>query len=180
MSAADPYLFDNMNEIGPEVEPLSPVPADVWAKVIDLGTGEPTGYVKRKRWRTYREVFHDLYHELDRVGCPGCGWSDYRKSGEYCKPCPGCGEETEAFIDEYFSLHRYPRETENHPIGPFRFIACYAVTGGSEGHYVHIEFIRDGDRDNHHKIDVLAIGKTFRGWDHAWAMAKECARLLGV
>lgn len=174
--STDTYAFDNLNQIGPEVEPDCPVPADVWAKVLDLTTGEPTGYLKRKRFRTYREVFRDLHRELDRIECPKCGWSDYRERGVYCKPCPECGEETEGFIDEYFSLaHDYPREAADQPIGPFERIICYAVTGGNEGHYIHVDVIRENGAS-----DCLALGKTFRGWDHAWAMAKRCAELLGV
>lgn len=175
MSTTDTYAFGNLNEVGPEVEPDCPVPVDVWAKVLDLTTGEPTGYVKRKRFRTYREVFRDLHRELDRIECPKCGWSDYREEGVYCKPCPECREETECFIDEHFSLHLFPRDEADRPIKPHKQIVCYAVTGGSEGHWVHVEFEREGEPN-----ECWAIGKTFRGWDHAWEMAKRCAELLGV
>ncbi|MFH1921776.1 MAG: hypothetical protein ABIP48_18075 [Planctomycetota bacterium] len=169
-----------MNTIGPEVEPDCPVPVDVWAKVLDLTTKEPTGFVKRKRFRTYREAFRDLYRELDRIDCQKCGWSDYRKPGDYCNPCPECGEETVGFIDEYFSIgHDHPRGAEDQPIGQFWRIICYAVTGGNEGHYVHVEIVREKGLPGE-QIDTLALGKTFRGWDHAWTMAKRCAELLGV
>jgi len=179
-TTTDNHAFANLNAIGEDVPPDVPVPLDVWARELDPTTKEPTGYLRRRRWRTYREAFRDLHNALDRIDCPKCGWSDKQEVGVHCKPCPKCGEETEGFLDEYFSPgHDYPRGAENQPIGNFWRIICYAVTGGSEGHYVHVEIVRERGEDAN-RIDCLALGKTFRGWDHAWAMAKRCAELLGV
>lgn len=51
-------------------------------------------------------------------------------------------------------------------------IACFAVTGGSEGHYVHVDALSsDGNRN-------LILGKTFLGFDHALELAGALSKLL--
>ena len=91
----------------------------------------------------------------------------------------------EGLVDEYFGRCTYPR---NHKIWTtktedlrFRWIVCFAVTGTSEGHYIHIDLYldgygEDGGAPNFH----VALGKTFQGFDHAWKIAKRCAELLGA
>ena len=54
-------------------------------------------------------------------------------------------------------------------------IAVFVVTGGSEGHYTHVE-VRTLDGESH----LLLLGKTFDGFDAAWGFAKRLARLLEV
>lgn len=44
------------------------------------------------------------------------------------------------------------------------------VVGGSEGHYVHV--LVDGK--------TVLLGKTFDGWEAAWAFARRLAEVLGV
>jgi hypothetical protein len=66
-----------------------------------------------------------------------------------------------------------------------RWVACYPVTGASEGHYVHVEFIcpaghRVPDGEPNVRVVRLALGKTFRGMGHAAEMARRCAVLLGA
>jgi hypothetical protein len=53
-------------------------------------------------------------------------------------------------------------------------IAVFAVTGDSEGHYVHVEVLGSGDRA------CVGLGKTFQGKDAAWALARRLADLLGA
>ena len=75
-------------------------------------------------------------------------------------------------VDEYFSTDhemkgkRWPKNV--------RWVACYAVTGGSEGHYIHIDAIFDGQRQ------MIFLGKTFQGMQHAQKIANLCANLLGA
>ena len=55
------------------------------------------------------------------------------------------------------------------------WIAVFPITGGSEGHYIHVEAIaRDGSRQ------LLYLGKTFKGMDHAWQIARKLGDLLHV
>lgn len=74
--------------------------------------------------------------------------------------------------DEYgFSVHG------NDPMWPIHYawVACYAVTGGNEGHYIHIDAItKEGTRR------LMSLGKTFQGMDHALLIANACARHLGA
>ncbi len=82
-------------------------------------------------------------------------------------------------IDEYFDI--YP-EVWRQGFGGvlqwpdnIKWIACYAVTGGSEGHYIHVDLI---DREGRRTLTFL--GKTFQGMAHAQAIANRCAELLGA
>jgi hypothetical protein len=51
-------------------------------------------------------------------------------------------------------------------------IACFAVTGGSEGHYIHVESMSDG------KCNCLILGKTFNGFDHALKLSNALSIIL--
>lgn len=77
--------------------------------------------------------------------------------------------------DEYFSICTSARNPENQPLptdSP-RFM-CFAVRGGSEGHYIHVGFVYDG------KYQDLFLGKTLRegpdGLDYALQIANACTR----
>ena len=71
-----------------------------------------------------------------------------------------------------------------------RAVACYAVTGGSEGWYVHMGVILEGETTRVGADNLLVNGpaqevslflaKTFKGWNHAWAIASKAAELLGA
>ena len=78
--------------------------------------------------------------------------------------------------DEYgFSLS-VSREIEAQ-YWPLRFawVACYAVTGGSEGHYIHIDVITRED-----KRILMSLGKTFEGMERALQIANACTMHLGA
>lgn len=65
----------------------------------------------------------------------------------------------------------------NQLIGKYRWIACYAVTGGNEGHYVHVDRIWDPDHDDRQLEQLITI-KTFGGYDEACAIAAYVGRRL--
>lgn len=180
------------------------VQLDVWRCVIK--DGEEQSYIKRERMRTLREVYLDLRRRIDLVCCEKCSWHRKRKSwDDFDAKCLKCGADCYWFIDEYFSGPDTLDKFNDAPVPhDFRSIACYPVTGGSEGHYVHIEFhspideleasvdgipndfgegvriVRPVGRQTLWKITRLALGKTFRGMDHAAEMARRCAILLGA
>jgi hypothetical protein len=57
------------------------------------------------------------------------------------------------------------------------WLAVYAVTGTSEGHYVHIDLIGcPGDG----QVEHMAMVKTFSGWEKASLIAQAAGRLLGA
>jgi hypothetical protein len=55
----------------------------------------------------------------------------------------------------------------------YQWIACFSVTGGNEGHYIHVEIIYGNG-----KREILFLGKTFCGMEHALQVANACSRLL--
>ncbi len=82
-------------------------------------------------------------------------------------------------VDEYFSIDCGVR-AHGLRSGAFwptdvKWIACYAVTGGTEGWYWHVDIIRsDGSRD------MVFLGKTFISMEHAQNCVAKCAELLGA
>ena len=86
------------------------------------------------------------------------------------------------FFDEYGFSRRDP---ENELLCPApeqtAYIACYAVTGGSEGHYVHVGFVlvSTSATEPVRYVD-LCFGKTFRGREYACLLAHLACRLMGA
>jgi hypothetical protein len=179
------------------------IEAHVWEP--EYKDGIKTGYSKLVRMKTLKEVFKELYAELDVLICDKCGHERKRRKtyakpdygGDKCKECEG---EYESLLDEYF--HGPDSEFATVPKN-YRWVACYAVTGGNEGHYIHVEYLAEvkkikipdpNDQTGFGKakevypcngqsllhVVRLAIGKTFRGMEHAQAIANRCARLLGA
>lgn len=98
--------------------------------------------------RSVREVFRDLKEHL---------------------------RETGFLPEEYFALSTLMENQQNALIPEYRRLACFAVTGISEGHYVRIEAIEADEQRT-----LLFLGKTFAGFDRAYDIARECARALGA
>lgn len=84
---------------------------------------------------------------------------------------------------EYFDIFAgYQRAKADWPAS--RWVACFPVEGGSEGHYVHVEAIGLFDRQQlkkglWHQTDereLLLVGKTFMGLEHAIQIANVLTR----
>lgn len=60
------------------------------------------------------------------------------------------------------------------------WVACYPVTGKSEGYYIHVATIGPGHETGEEKHTIVFLGKTFQGFDFAARVANECARALGT
>jgi hypothetical protein len=88
--------------------------------------------------------------------------------------------EADGLIDEYFSVSNMAEPSFLELFESHRWIACYAVTGGSEGHYIHVDLIGGYDLDWTGKALHLITGKTFLGLAHAHKIANRCAELLRV
>ena len=99
----------------------------------------------------------------------------------------------DGLLDEmdYFSIsHDYGQDSvSNLPfygaMPGWRWVSCFAVTGGSEGHYIHIEVAGydkncapPGDRGQVGHRMMLFLGKTFAGMEKAQSIANRCAILL--
>lgn len=133
---------------------------------IELETWErdsdcPALRLRRLGMRTYGEVLVELNARLDAVG--------YRP-------------------DEYgytLWLRHEVVGIEDHILPPHRWIASYAVTGGSEGHYMHIDFLPGkAEPEEPYLRFPFAMAKTLRegveGWRYACEIAAVAGYLLGA
>jgi hypothetical protein len=50
-------------------------------------------------------------------------------------------------------------------------LGCFAVEGGSEGHYIHVAIIT---ADNY--SETIYLGKTFMGLEHALKVSNICTQ----
>jgi hypothetical protein len=75
-------------------------------------------------------------------------------------------------LDAVNAMATWPRHT--------RRIVCFAATGGSEGHYVHVGILYLDFGDSEPKYQHLFLGKTFHGLEHAQRIANACAVHLGA
>lgn len=84
---------------------------------------------------------------------------------------------------EYFSLApllTYDDQGRvDRPIGRCRWLACYAVTGGSEGHYVHVDRLWVDDALALQR-EALFLSKTFGGYETACKIAAHLGARLGA
>lgn len=80
-------------------------------------------------------------------------------------------------IDEYFTVGAVTKYEKPNATWPteYKWIAVYPVTGGSEGHYVHVDIINnDGGRE------MVFLAKTFQGMGHAQKIANTLQELLAA
>ncbi len=144
------------------------IEVDVWRYILEDGV--PTGRVKRVEYRLLRDIYRDIAAKLRD---PAIEYDDDHRPDPEDRPDCYC------FCDEYFSRGSWGRTAilKRWP-GHVRHIACYAVTGGSEGHYVHIDAICEHG-ENTEAVHMF-LGKTFRGMDHARRIATLIADWLGA
>lgn len=125
-----------------------------WAPEVEKFTGEPTGYSVRVGGRPLREILQKLSSGLKDAGL---------------------------IVDEYFSVGtqaELTREWTCWPDNVFR-IAVFAVEGGSEGHYVHVDvYYKDDSYDREVKVTNVFLLKTFLGMEHALRLSNELSRMI--
>lgn len=125
---------------------MEPIQLDFWEPVP-----EKPGFVQRVAGRKIVDVHAELIARL-RDAAPdyeGCSLA-YRWT-----LAPGAD----------VSQHRWP--------ATYHWIACYAVTGSNEGHYVHVDLVDQDGRT----IPMFLI-KSFLGREHAQRIAALCAEWL--
>lgn len=106
----------------------------------------------------------------DRPGC--LRYVRNRTVGEVWKELGERLQQEDLFPDEHMGMAASANGRSEFPA--YRFLACYPVTGGSEGHYIHVDAVKEG------KNAPVFLGKTFQGMDFAAAVAAACARHLGA
>ena len=83
-------------------------------------------------------------------------------------------KKNDTFPEEFFQIG-YAFSRNPSPFPKFVTLACYAVTGPLDGHYVYVDALdQEGGRQ------ALFIGKTLQGMDFAYKVACACAKHLGA
>ena len=143
--------------LGRDVESHSEIPTDIWACRLNED-GSETGYVNRRCGRPVGEIAEDLTKA-------------YADDDEY------------RFDYEYLTLdHKwlYDGGTSKDECPEVIGFACYATTGGSEGHLVHIDILVKDPNGGRPALQGLVFIKTFQGMEVAQRMANKAAVLLGA
>ena len=130
--------------------------------LYNIGNPE-TGLCTFNRMITYQELFDGLQNRL--------------------KGLPGVDPDSSSLHSEldYFNLSFDLRGGQDVKVMQIprlvRWVACFVVEGGSEGHYIHVELIYGKDeRAQEFSRQLVCLGKTFMGLDHALRVAAECTR----
>ena len=125
-----------------EVEPEHPCELDVHVRL----EGEKKGYIQRKRWRTYKEIYDDMHAHLNVGVCDKCKREVPYSRELWDAPCKcEAGAEWMPIIDEYDSGRDHPKEEYDTPIATLDEELVYAMAhcceGGNEGYQVHFSAI---------------------------------------
>jgi hypothetical protein len=111
------------------------------------------GLVRHEVGNPVSEVFRYCLHELQEYATDGEPLIDEYVSDIASREAPGA---------------RWPLHAS--------WIAVFAVTGGSEGHYVHVEALHSHSNTR----QLLFLAKTFRGFDHALRIVASLSKILAV
>ena len=95
------------------------------------------GYIKNERGNSLEDIQQHVIAELKKISSP---------------IAEGYGIKNLYDCLDYLSIMDY-KGARSWPIN-YNWIACYYVTGGSEGYYFHVDHILDG------KSERLLLGKT--------------------
>ena len=112
--------------------PISVIETDIYVPNL-----ENPGFLKKERDKTIEEVYLETVNFLKEQGLL---------------------DELDYFTIEYV----LKAERATTPFPRWRWIACYAVVGGNEGHYIHVDAITSEG-----KHIMVFTGKTFSGMDFA-------------
>lgn len=168
-----------------EVKPDHPCELDVHVHL----EGEKKGYIVRKRWKTFKEVYDAMHAELNVSVCSKCKTEKPYSRELWDNPCK-CeeGAEWQQIIDEYDSGRDYPKEEYEQPIASMDEELVYAIAhcceGGNEGYQAHLSCIfrpkygggfgSDGNRYVH-----LYWIKSFVGHDHVHDLTRRMNHAVG-
>ena len=125
-------------------------PREDWYSTYDV---DEKGMCHNEKPKTMEQVYEYAVKELRKHNEPDDKWS-YGP------------------IDEYFNIVHSDGRT--HWPATYHWLAIFAVKGGSEGYYIHVEAIT-GD-----KRELLLLGKAFGGLDVALEAVKILAHAMEV
>lgn len=155
------------------------VETERWSPMIDLTTGENTGYVERTSTRTIGEVSAALSLALGRRVDRTDEWAEDAWPYSEVESWSVAGFAQPMTVDDRGQWHLSTVDLAACPWPVDSTIACYAVRGSSEGWYVHVDAIDVGERGARTTRALLQI-KTFGGALTAYAIAAQIAQALGV
>lgn len=162
-------------------------PIDIYAFVQD-DDGKETGMIRRKCYRTPREIFADIHHAMNKSVCK-CGheW----KPKQWDEPCPKCKdtnddcESRQDLIDEYDSCCAFG-DAEQTPIfdrdWEVQSIMCFSEMGGNEGYsvYVAVHACRGEWAARETKVAHIYRIKSFAGMEHCHNLVARLQKVMGV
>jgi hypothetical protein len=133
------------------------IPLEYQATVIRKSDGAKAGY-RRTRGRTFREISHVVHAAIKDLIDEGFSFFDSNSGGHT--------------LDS-----EWPEDV--------RWVAIYPVTGGSEGHYIHVDLVREVKVEGKYypvrqTDNCVFLGKTFLGLAHAQKMCAKLQELFGV
>ena len=144
-------------QLGRDVESHNEIPTDIWACSLKED-GTETGFIKRRCGRAVGDIANDLVKAYEDD-------PDYK------------------FEYEYLTLdyrYKYDGGSSKDECPEGVGFACYATTGGSEGHLVHIDILVKDPKGGRPALQNLVFIKTFQGMEVAQRMANKAAVLLGA
>jgi hypothetical protein len=135
-------------------------------KPIELDFWEPSPEKPGTSRRICMRFVYDVYQELsqrltDEFRDTECGFEGLSMSYGWGLSDP-----------DRYREHRWPEM--------FRWIACYAVTGSNEGHYIHVDLIVPSGTREPATVTPMFLCKTFGGMEHAQKIAAFIANALGA
>jgi len=131
-------------------------------------------FARRVHTLGLRALLLELRGVLEEMG-KARGWGDEGLSSTYPWDCADGPKHAKEIADRGF-----PTLTDATTLDEirYRWICVFPVTGGSEGHYIHVDLIWQNDyREG--RVPLFMI-KTFGGHAEAIQIAGELCRLLGV
>ena len=161
-------------------------PIDVYAFVQD-DDGKETGMIRRKRYRTPKEIYRDIHSAMDKYICQ-CGheWKPKR----WDDPCPKCKDSDldhrTPLIDEYDSNCAGGVGEEDKPIferdWEIQSIMCFSEMGGNEGCsvYVAAHASRGEWSARETKVQYIYRIKSFLGMEHCHMLVARLQKIVGV
>ena len=166
-----------------EVKPDEKVPLDVYVRLPPDASGAQ--YLRRKRWRTFGEVFKDMHDALYIRVCSKCGHEAKDGHKEWDKPCKKCGGEMTPLIDEYdsgpanikeFKATRQIADADEMVAD----IVCYSHVGGNEGYYATMGVLLKRNHVEGTRFVALYWVKSFSGMQHVHNLVERMMKATGA
>ena len=153
-----------------------PIEVDIWTPITEEEDPEKAGQglLKFRGTRPIRPIIEELNARLkaDDLATDEYGFTPSAEV-KYCT-CENNVASGRAHD------HAWPSPFADAEGWAARWIACYAVTGGSEGWYIHIDVIQQNRGDVPNRAIRIALAKHFGGMAEAYAIAARAAMHLGA